>query len=692
MSGKASRTGLIGCVAALLWLIAASSAHAAPAWLPAFDLGFPVTQVVMASDGTTVYAGRPFVAGSYRVAVQVRPPGGPLGAVQYLSPDGGSPQGFALATGGDGRVAFAWIEGNSPGIVETAVLPAGGVTFGDAEAMPTTAGESPGGNPAAAVDGAGDVLVLWGARGTSGSPPPVYLRFGERPASAAAPTTQLVDSSGGLGPNESVSMQDLSVEAADDGSAVLAWLRSYSNSNSDASSGTVFARLRTPGQPFGATSTIDSASVVGPTTYPQSFIGSLSAAMTPGGHAGVTWTKAVTATNGAAQTWTISFKEGDANAGLGATADATPGFGNSPFELTLALGPDGRVAIAALANVSGTARPQVALRPPGGVFGIVQNLAPTGPPAAGLDIAAGAAGELNAVWATGSLGSLAISASAAAPGGTFGPGSTLASNLASLNIPRVAVGPKNDGVAAWSTNSTGAAAGFDASPPSFPAPAFPAAATVGVPAAFAVGAPSEVWGPVASITWDFGDGATAAGTSVSHTYAAPGSATAKLVVTDAAGNAASASSTVPVAAAAAPADTTAPVVTGASLSRKVFAVGAAPTALTAKRHKRGTVIRFTLSEAASVKVAMRRAAAGRRRGARCVTPTAKLRHARRCTRYVLKGTLQRSGKAGANAVAFSGRLGKRALKPGRYRAVITATDAAHNAGKPVTLSFRIVRR
>jgi hypothetical protein len=59
---------------------------------------------------------------------------------------------------------------------------------------------------------------------------------------------------------------------------------------------------------------------------------------------------------------------------------------------------------------------------------------------------------------------------------------------------------------------------------------------------------------------------------------------------------------------------------------------------------------------------------------------------------VLRGTLQRSGKAGANTVAFSGRLGKRALKPGRYRAVITATDAAHNAGKPVTLSFRIVRR
>jgi hypothetical protein len=93
-----------------------------------------------------------------------------------------------------------------------------------------------------------------------------------------------------------------------------------------------------------------------------------------------------------------------------------------------------------------------------------------------------------------------------------------------------------------------------------------------------------------------------------------------------------------------------------------------------------------------VKIAIRMARAGRRHGNRCVKPTAKLRRAKRCTRYVLKGTLRRSGKAGANAFPFSGRLGKRALKPGSYRAVIAATDAAHNAAKPVTLGFRIVRR
>lgn len=37
MVGRASRTGLIAGVAALLWLIAAGSAHAAPSSLPAFE-------------------------------------------------------------------------------------------------------------------------------------------------------------------------------------------------------------------------------------------------------------------------------------------------------------------------------------------------------------------------------------------------------------------------------------------------------------------------------------------------------------------------------------------------------------------------------------------------------------------------------------------------------------------------------
>jgi hypothetical protein len=60
-------------------------------------------------------------------------------------------------------------------------------------------------------------------------------------------------------------------------------------------------------------------------------------------------------------------------------------------------------------------------------------------------------------------------------------------------------------------------------------------------------------------------------------------------------------------------------------------------------------------------------------------------------RYRAVGSLRRSGARGANAVRFSGRLGRRALRPGRYRAVIRATNAAGNRSTAKTIRLRITR-
>lgn len=73
-------------------------------------------------------------------------------------------------------------------------------------------------------------------------------------------------------------------------------------------------------------------------------------------------------------------------------------------------------------------------------------------------------------------------------------------------------------------------------------------------------------------------------------------------------------------------------------------------------------------------------------------PTRKLRHARRCTRIVTRGTLTRLSHQGANRVAFSGRIGSRALRPGRYQATLIATDATNHASRPKTITFTIVKR
>jgi Ca2+-binding RTX toxin-like protein len=148
---------------------------------------------------------------------------------------------------------------------------------------------------------------------------------------------------------------------------------------------------------------------------------------------------------------------------------------------------------------------------------------------------------------------------------------------------------------------------------------------------------------------------------------------------------------------AAPAiDRTAPGLTGVSLLRTRFRVGRSPTVGTARRRRAlvGTAFRFRLSEAASVRVALRRAAAGRQSRGRCLRPTRRLRPARRCTRFVAVrgGALTRRNlAAGRGRIGFSGRIGRRALRPGRYRATLTATDLAGNRSRAHQVSFRVVR-
>jgi hypothetical protein len=123
-----------------------------------------------------------------------------------------------------------------------------------------------------------------------------------------------------------------------------------------------------------------------------------------------------------------------------------------------------------------------------------------------------------------------------------------------------------------------------------------------------------------------------------------------------------------------------------------FAVGRRATLVSAAVPK-GTTFRFTLSESARLQLRIDRALAGRRKSGRCVKPTRKLRNKRRCTRYVRVGTLSRSrGVPGANRIGFSGRIGTKALKPGRYRATIVATDSADQVSQARRVTFVVVKR
>jgi putative Ig domain-containing protein len=139
-------------------------------------------------------------------------------------------------------------------------------------------------------------------------------------------------------------------------------------------------------------------------------------------------------------------------------------------------------------------------------------------------------------------------------------------------------------------------------------------------------------------------------------------------------------------------DVTPPTIVGFSFLPKRFALGARRTVATAAL-RRGTTIRFTLSERAMVRITIARKLPGRRSGKRCVKPTRKLRARRRCTRHVTVAKLiRRDRQPGRRTLAFTGRIGTRALKPAEYRATITATDLSANQSTPKKATFTVKRR
>jgi alpha-tubulin suppressor-like RCC1 family protein len=133
-------------------------------------------------------------------------------------------------------------------------------------------------------------------------------------------------------------------------------------------------------------------------------------------------------------------------------------------------------------------------------------------------------------------------------------------------------------------------------------------------------------------------------------------------------------------------------ITHASISSTPFRVGKGATAISASAPV-GTTIRLTLSAAAKVQITITSSAPGLRHGSLCVGPSARLikTHAKHCTRKLTIGTLTRAHEAaGADQIAFTGRIGRRALKAGTYHAVLSASNAQSTA-KPVTLSFTVAQ-
>ena len=211
------------------------------------------------------------------------------------------------------------------------------------------------------------------------------------------------------------------------------------------------------------------------------------------------------------------------------------------------------------------------------------------------------------------------------------------------------------------------------------ATAAPGSVAAGQPATFSASA-CDPDGDALTFSWSFDDGTNAGGSQVSKAFATGGTHTGTVTVSDPGGRSVTAAASVVV---APPPPLS---ILSFSMLRQTFAVGSAPTPVSAAaKPKRGSAFRYRLSKAGNVSITIHALLSGRISNGRCVKPTRKLRSAKKCTRAVKRGTLRRTGMAGPNNVPFSGRIGTKPLALGSYRATIAAPGA-----KSRTARFKIV--
>jgi hypothetical protein len=115
--------------------------------------------------------------------------------------------------------------------------------------------------------------------------------------------------------------------------------------------------------------------------------------------------------------------------------------------------------------------------------------------------------------------------------------------------------------------------------------------------------------------------------------------------------------------------------------------GAIVSAARAPKAKVGTTVRYSISAAATVEFTVLRVLKGRLVGGKCRRQTHGNRRKKRCARLKsMKGGFAHQGVTGQNSFEFSGRIGGRALGPGRYRLVGRSGASIKRA------AFRIVPR
>ena len=625
-------------------------------------------------DGTMIVAWAGTVGATNKIHVAMHAPGGALEDPQVIS--AGNASAPKALIDGQGNAVVVWEEGS---VYRWAVRAAGASAFGPAGTVTLPVGERPFSNLslAAAPDGTVAAVGITMQDTSSTSRIRVMTRApgGDFVLEAAA----LDQAQASM--TTSVVLGDVDMDADAQGGLYATWTKRVATSPTTTTS--IRVGVRPPGAAsFGVENVADGSAQSG-NAVGEPVLSAGTSGVDAAGNLTVGFVQRYD--DGGGSEVRLRSRPAGGAFGAGSTPITPVNQASGPTELALDMNAAGTGIVAWGHGNSASGAVEACVLPAAGPCGATQPLAAGNVFAPSAAI--GARGDIVVAWRRTSA---AADARFAPAGGAFGAAHQLGSGTQVL-VPREAVDmdPLGDAVLAIDHATSGArnieAIVNDSAPPSITS-APPTSGQPGEPLAFGADI-VDVWSTFTS-TWDFGDGATVSGPVATHTYPAAGAFATTLTATDSEGNSATHTGLVKVA------DTIAPGVVSFDMTHRVFAVGAHRTPLAGRRHRapRGTAFRFNVTETGSVRIQIQRARPGRRVRGRCRKPSKRLRSRKRCTRWSRAGTLTRRVAAGETRVAFSGRLGRKALKPGAYRAVLVARDAAGNRSSPALLRFRVVRR
>jgi PKD domain len=530
------RKGLLGAalLGCMLCLTAAPHAVAAPAWLPAFDLSAPgrdafnpAVAVDNAGDTVAVWERQDPLSSNLNVQVATRDPGGSFSTPKDLSKGSDDPD-VAITPGGEAVVA--WVHFDNPNSsIQVSTRPPGGSFSSPAVVATSQLGSFPQ-NLHVVVDAAGDAAVAWMEKDPAGSDPNQFsILASVRPAGGSFSTPEVV-SPQPLVVGDNSSQPNLAIDAAGDVSVVWMYHDAAIPRNE------VQVAVRPAGGSFSAPQTLSDTS---------QNADSPAVAMDSAGDAIAVWA----GSDGTNSIIRASVRP--ANGSFSMPADDLSEPGKNADSPQIAMTPGGEATAVWSGSDGVYSIIQAATSPsPGGGFSTAVPLSTTGQNAFDPEVAVNAAGAATVVWKrSDGLNYIAQAATRMGPPDSYSVPIDLSATGQDVVSPEVSMDGEGDATAVWrrsnGTNDIAQAAGYDADPPELRNLSIPPSGMVGVPVSFSV-SPFDIW-PIASTAFDFGDGATADGASVSHTYMAKGTYQVTVTSTDAAGTPVSAGGAIAIA-------------------------------------------------------------------------------------------------------------------------------------------------